>query len=172
VVLAAVLYVLVSGLVHGPGATPIGSAFAVGHPSGGKCWAAGVTNHVCGVGGNQLWNLSIDQSTVTVGSVLLEVKSSSGAVFKNMLAAGFALMPITGIVPIAYYSFAAGAGLAMTKPFTISPGYSSSTPITTTMYLVIGTGTPSMNWSPGQGNYVDAVGIGSFSGSTSAEVLP
>src|SRR5271157_2641694 len=33
VVLAAVLYVLISGLIHGPGNTPIGSSLGLGGPS-------------------------------------------------------------------------------------------------------------------------------------------
>ncbi len=44
VVLAAVLYVLISGLTHGPGNTPIGSAFAIGNPVGGTCLTGGVAD--------------------------------------------------------------------------------------------------------------------------------
>jgi FlaG/FlaF family flagellin (archaellin) len=172
VVLAAVLYVLVSGLARGPGATPIGTVFAVANPSSGKCWAAGVTNHVCGTAGDQLWNLTIEASKVTLKDVMLEVKTSSGSIYKNSLAAGFAIMPLTGTTPVAYYSISAGAGLAMAKTFTISAGYSASTPISTTMYIVIGTGTAAGSWAPGQGNYVTVVGTGSYSGTTAAEVLP
>ena len=39
VVLAAVLYVLISGLTHGPGNTPIGSAFTAGNAVSSVCGA-------------------------------------------------------------------------------------------------------------------------------------
>ncbi|MGD0587361.1 MAG: archaellin/type IV pilin N-terminal domain-containing protein [Thermoplasmata archaeon] len=172
VVLAAVLYVMISGLTGSVGSKPIGSAFAVGTPAPGTCWAAGVTNHVCGAVGNRIFNLSIQTSTVTLGDVLLEVKTAAGSVFKNTVAAGFAVMPITGIVPVAYYSFVANAGLAMTSTFTIGAGYSTSSPITSTMFIVIGTGTPTGSWFPSQGNYVVALGTDHYSGVTTALVLP
>ena len=173
VVLAAVLYVLISGLTHGPGTRPIGAAFAVGSPTAGTCWAAGVTSHICGTAGDRLFNLTIQESAgVTLGDLLLEVKTSAGSVYKNMLAAGFAIMPLTGTVPVAYYSFVAGAGLAMATTFTADAGYSSSTSITSTMYLVIGTGTAAASWTPNQGNYVVALGTGHFSGNTNGPVLP
>jgi len=172
VVLAAVLYVLISGISHGVGSAPIGTAFEVGSPVQGTCWAAGVTNHVCGTSGNRIFNLSIQESTVTLGDVLLEVRTASGLVFHNTVAAGFAIMPATGVVPVAYYSFAAGTGLAMKSTFTIGAGYSTSTKITSTMFIVIGTGTPTGSWFPGQGNYVVAVGTDHYSGVTSGVVLP
>jgi archaeal type IV pilus assembly protein PilA len=173
VVLAAVLYVLISGLTHGPGTRPIGSALALGSPAAGTCWAAGVTNHVCGTAGDRVFNLTIQESAgVTLGDVLLEVKTSAGSVFKNTLTAGFAVMPIKGIVPVAYYTFVAGAGLAMSSTFTAGAGYSSSSPVSTTMYIVVGTGTPASSWTPNQGNYVVAYGTGHFSGTTAGTVLP
>lgn len=172
VVLAAVLYVVISGLSHGPGSAPIGSAFAVGTPVQGTCWAVGVTNHVCGTAGDRIFNLSIQQSTITLGDVLLEVRTATGSVFHNTVAGGFAIMPLTGNVPVAYYSFAAGAGLAMSSTFTIGTGYSASSPITSTMFIVVGTGTPTGSWFPGQGNYIVAVGTHHFSGVTEAVVLP
>ena len=172
VVLAAVLYVLVANLDHGVGAPPIGTAFAVGSPTSGECWAAGVTDHICGTAGDQLWNLSIETSTVTLGDILLEVKTVSGGIFKNSLAAGFAVMPITGTTPVAYYSFTAGAGLAMKMTFTIGTGYSLSSRLTTTMFIVIGTGTPVSEWTPGQGNYIAILGTNHYSGVATGPVLP
>jgi len=173
VVLAAVLYVLISGLAHGPGNTPIGTAFAVGAPVAGKCWAAGVTAHICGAAGNQIFNLTIEvASSISLGDFLLEVKTASGGVFKNTLAAAFAVMKIGSTTPVAYYTFAASAGLAMSKTFTINSGYSSSTPVTTTMFIVIGTGTASGSWLSGQGNFVSAIGTGHYSGVTAGTTLP
>jgi flagellin-like protein len=172
VVLAAVLYVLVVGLAHGPGATPIGSAIYIDHPAAGQCWAAGVTAHICGTAGDRLWNMTIDESQVTLGDVLLQVHSSNGATFKNSLAAAFAVMKPGLATPVAYYTVAAGAGLAMVNGFTYNAGYSTTTPLTSVMYIVIGTGTAVANWVPGAGNYVTVDGTGHYSGSTAPSVLP
>jgi flagellin-like protein len=173
VVLAAVLYVLVAGLAHGPGGKPIGEAFLITSPTAGKCWAAGVTAHVCGTAGDQIYNLTIQQSAaVTLGDILLEVKTASGAVYHNTLAGGFAVMTVGSTTPVAYYSVAAASGLAMTKTFTINAGYSTGTPITTAMFIVVGTGTAASSWTPGQGNYVTVLGTDHYSGSTAAETLP
>lgn len=172
VVLAAVLYVLISGLSHGPAGAPIDTAFALGAPTAGTCWAAGVTNHVCGTSGDRLWNLSIEQSSVTLADLLLEVRTSTGSVLQNTLAAGFAVMPLTGAIPIAYYSLSAGAGLAMKGTFTVNAGYSTSTHLTSAMFIVIGTGIPALSWLSGQGNYVSIVGTGHFSGVEIGPTLP
>jgi flagellin-like protein len=173
VVLAAVLYVMVAGLTHGPASAPIGSAFLIDSPAAGTCWAAGVTAHVCGAAGNKLYNLTVEESaSVTLGDILLEVRTPSDAVYKNPLAATFSIMKVGSSTPVAYYAVAASAGLAMTKSFTTSPGYSLSTVITTSMYVVVGTGTHASNWSPGQGNYVSVLGTGHYTGATAGEVLP
>lgn len=173
VVLAAVLYVLVSGLTHGPGAPPIEESFLISSPLAGRCWAGGVTNHICGTTGDQLFNLTIQMATsVTFGDVLLEVKTSANGVYKNPLAAAFAIMKAGVATPVAYYSVAASAGLAMKSSFTAAAGYSLATPITTSMWVVVGTGTAATSWTAGQGNYVTVVGTGHYSGSTSGQVLP
>jgi flagellin-like protein len=172
VVLAAVLYVLISGLTHGANQTPIGSAFAVGTPIAGTCWASGVTNHVCGTAGDRIFNLSIQASTLTVGDVLFEVKTSSGLVYHNTVSGGFAILRAGTTVPVAYYTFAAAAGVAMKSTFTVTAGYSTSTPITSSMYLVVGTGTPVASWTPNQGNALFAIGTNHFTGVTSGVTLP
>ena len=173
VVLAAVLYVLISGLTKGPGSTPIGTAFAVGNPTAGKCWAAGVTAHVCGTAGDYLVNFTIEQSTVTLGNVLFEVKTPGGSAFVNTAAGSFAVMPLTGTTPVAYYSVAAAAGLAMTAAWTAYTGsYSGSTPISTTYFVCIDTGIAATSWTPGAGNYFIALGVSGYSGTTSAQTIP
>jgi flagellin-like protein len=174
VVLAAVLYVLISGLTKGPGATPIGSAFGMGSPVGGTCTAAGVTAKTCAVAGDEIFTLTIEQSTINLGNVLLEVKTPSGSAFTNTLAGSFAIVSITG-AEVAFYSVSAGAGMAMTGAWTNYAGTNSaSTPIATTMTVVVDTGIVATSWATGQGNYVVGLGVGSFAGSTSATntVLP
>jgi flagellin-like protein len=173
VILAAVLYVLVTGLVHGPASKPIAESFLITSPTAGTCWTAGVTAHVCGVKGNQLYNFTIQEAaSVTLGDILLEVRTATGSVYHNSLAAAFAVMKIGSTTPVAYYTIAAASGLAMTKTFTINAGYSTATPISTSMYVVVGTGTAATSWSHGQGNYVTVLGTGHYSGSTAAQVLP
>jgi len=179
VVLAAVLYVLISGLTHGPGNTPIGSAFAIGNPVGGTCLAAGVNAKTCAVAGDEIFTFTIEQSTISLGSVQFEVKAPGGTAFSNTAAGSFAIQSIVGVCQ-ATYSVAAGAGLAMTGSWSsYGPGATcsaatntASTPITTTMTLVIDTGIAATAWTPGQGNTVIGLGIGSYSGTTSAQTLP
>src|SRR5580658_10823265 len=75
VVLAAVLYVLISGLTHGPGSTPIGSAFTTGKATAGTC--AATSSQALGASaitggckaGDFIYTLTIESSTVTFGSV-------------------------------------------------------------------------------------------------------
>jgi flagellin-like protein len=173
VVLASVLYVLVAGLTHGTVTPPIEESFLISTPLAGQCWTAGVTNHICGTKGDQLFNLTVQLATsVTFGDILLEVKTPANSVYKNTLAAGFAIMQAGVATPVAYYSIAASAGLAMTKSFTLGAGYSLSSRITTSMWVVVGTGTAATSWTPGQGNFVTVLGTGHFSGSTSGQVLP
>jgi len=172
VILAAVLYVVLGGLTHGPAAPPIGSAFAVGTPTAGTCWTGGVTNHICGTSGDRLWNFTVQFSTVTLGDVLIEVHSPNGQIYHNTLPAAFSIVRAGSSTPVAYYSIAAGQGLAMSSGFTYAAGYSSATKIDYTMSLVIGTGTQAMNWVTGQGNYLTILGTGHYSGATAPATLP
>jgi len=173
VVLAAVLYVLISGLTGGGvGSKPIGTAFAAGNPTQGKCWAAGVTAHVCATAGDLLVNLTVEQSTVGMGNVLFEVKTSSGSAFPNTAAASFAIMPLTGLTTVGYYPIAASAGLAMTSGWTYTGTNTGSTAITTTNYIVIDTGIAAGSWIPSQGNYFVVLGTSGYSGTTSGTTLP
>jgi flagellin-like protein len=173
VVLAAVLYVLISGLTHGPGNTPIGSAFAIGAPTSGTCLAAGVTAKTCETAGDQIFVFTIEQSTITLGSVEFEVKAPSGsALLAGGFAGGFAIMTITG-TEVAQYTVATATPLAMTGTWTvILAGDTTATPIATTMSFVVDTGTTPALWTPGQGNSVIGLGIGSYSGTTSGQTLP
>jgi flagellin-like protein len=168
VVLAAVLYVLISGLTKGPGNTPIGSAFGIGNPVGGTCTAAQVTAGVCKAAGDQIFTLTIEQSTLTIGSVQFEVKTPAGGAFTTTIAGMFAIQTITG-AEVAQYSIAAASPLAMTNAFTtFGAGYASTSPISTTMSLVVDTGVTAANWVTGQGYIVTALGIGSYSGTTAS----
>ncbi len=170
VVLAAVLYVLISGLTHGPGNTPIGSAFTVGSatPSTCKTGSTYATNGC--LGGDNIYTLSIASSTVTFGSVQFEVKDSAGAVVAlTKGVGGFSVLTITGTV--AAQSGAASATMAMTGTFATYPSTATpSTSLTSLYTIVIDMGTAPA--PGGQGYTFVALGIGSYSGSTNPVSLP
>ena len=185
VVLAAVLYVLISGLTHGPGNTPIGSAFTAGNPIASTC-AAGSAQTIPPVaattGGCKvadfIYTLTVESSTVSFGSVLFEVKTSSGSIFAGAASSSFALLSISGTVAA---DFTTGVGMAMTTTWA---GYnaaasvcavaanscSTSSSLTNLYTIVIDMG--SATATTGQGLSFVAIGTGSFSGTTSPIALP
>ncbi len=165
VVLAAVLYVLISNLTHGPGNAPIGGAFTAGNPVAGTCPTA-LVGKVCSTG-QQVYTLTIESSTVTFGSVLFQVKNPSGSVLSN--SGGFAVVTSTNTV--AAIENVTG-GLSMTQSWTSYPGgtYTSGSPLTSVFTIVVNLGTTTS--ISGQGDTFNAVGIGSYSGTTSPITLP
>jgi archaeal type IV pilus assembly protein PilA len=172
VVLAAVLYVLISGLTHGPGSTPIGSAFAFGTPVSSTCTAAQVTAKLCVTAGNFIYTIPVGTSSVTFSSILLEVKTSSGATFANTGAASFAVETISGTAA-AYISIAAAAGLAMSATWptaNYASGITSSTSLTSLYSIVVDTGASTSQ--TGNGLTIIALGTGSFGDSTAPVSLP
>jgi flagellin-like protein len=81
VVLAAVLYVLISGLTHGTGSAPLGTNFSWGTPvnstgqtSGTGCGAIGTApaNAFC-------YSIEIAGSSVTTSNFILALRNSAGA---------------------------------------------------------------------------------------------
>ena len=182
VVLAAVLYVLISGLTHGPGSTPIGTAFAAGNPTTASPGAIGTgTASTCAAGTTSLaaalnkndygYTLTVESSTVTMGSVLLQVKTSTGQFLSTQVA--FFVTNIAGNVVACAGTTAAPAGGSMSSSlqftFPTAGGVSSSSPLTTvyTIFVDMGTTNPT-----GQGYTFDVAGQGSYSGTTGAINLP
>jgi flagellin-like protein len=186
VVLAAVLYVLISGLTHGPGSTPIGSAFSAGNPVASTCptgytyaGATGVTTHGCKAT-DQIYTLTIETSTVTMGSVQFEVKTATGSIYAvGANGGGFSVMTIGGVVAAQSTAIASGGGLAMSATFSYydagaatcnSGTCTSSTPLTNIYTIVVDLGvTTSVS---GQGLTFNAIGVGSYSGTTAPVTLP
>ncbi len=186
VVLAAVLYVLISGLTHGTGSAPIGSAFAAGNAVGsntvGSASSAPTacpTTSTATLGpllksGEWTYTLSVESSSVNFGQLGMEVKTSGGAIATaSTSAAGFYVLNTAGVV------VACGiGGLAQTSwsypTATLTTGaVTSSTPLTTLYTIVIDTGSsaPANPWA-GQGYSFIGVGVGSYSGTTSPVPLP
>jgi flagellin-like protein len=180
VVLAAVLYVLITGLTHGPSSTGIGGAFNAGNPIGSQCTTAGKTfaNSGC-VTGDYEYTLTVESSSITMASIEFEVKTSSGAILAVAGVGGFSLVN-TGGTPVAQGTgngVTPSATMAMNAPlanFAASPACnggacSSSTPITSIYTIVIDMGTAN---PAGQGYTFVGIGIGSYSGTTSPVTLP
>jgi hypothetical protein len=180
VVLAAVLYVLVAGLAHGPGSTPIGTAFVASHARTGTC-AAGSAQSLGGVAitggckpGDFIYILNVESSTVTFGSVLFEVKTAAGSVFHGGGAnSSFAILDLGNHVAAISVT---GSAIAMTTKWaaygltTSAPTYRDSSGLTSLFTIVIDGG--SSTDISGQGLTFVALGTGSYSGATGPLQLP
>ncbi|HTS32532.1 MAG TPA: type IV pilin N-terminal domain-containing protein [Thermoplasmata archaeon] len=175
VVLAAVLYVLISGLTHGPGSTPIGSAFAAGNVRSGTCASGTVATTGC-KSGDFVETLTIEQSTVTFGSVLFEVISqSTGNAYACPTGTSNCAFSIvnTGGTAVAWTAnIAGGAALVMTAGFPTANyggGTSSGSSLSAGLYTI----TIDLNTggATGQGIAFVVIGQGSYSGTTAAVSL-
>src|SRR5271170_3521302 len=156
VVLAALLYVLVSGLAHGPGSTTLGAAFAAGHPTGSTCSAGssqaiGSTPIMGGCkAGDFIYTLTVESSTVTFGSVLFEVKTASGLVFGGGGGtSSFAVLDISSHVAAISVTGSSEAMAASWQGYGLTssaPVYSGTTSLSNTFTIVIdqGSATPTL----------------------------
>jgi flagellin-like protein len=175
VVLAAVLYVLITGLTHGPSSISLGTAYNPGgviasqqpaaNTGTGTCAAASTTLAAAVKPSEWVYTFAIESSSVTFGSVGFEVKSSAGAVLA-WTAGGFYIVTSGGAIAAcglgsAANGFASVSGLT----YPTANGITASTPLTTLFTIVIDTGTAggSNPWT-GLGNYFVTVGLGSYSG--------
>jgi len=175
VVLAAVLYVLISGLTHGPGSTPIGTAFSAGNPISSKCAAGGTYATTGCLAADFVYVLTVETATANFGSVLFEVKTSAGSIVTAASVGGFSVMTISSVVAA---QSAASTTLAMTGTFATFSGVattcngapcSASTPFSSIYTIEIDMGTSS---PVGLGYSFIAIGTGSYSGTTAPVALP
>jgi archaeal type IV pilus assembly protein PilA len=171
VVLAAVLYVLISGLTHGPGNTPIGTAFQAGAPVSSTCAGGGTVATTGCLAGDQVYTMTIESSSVTFGSVSFEVKAPSGAIFAPTGKAAFAIMPLSG-APAAYWVSAAAAGPAAmgTTGWTFTGALTNANPLSNQYTIEIDVGQAAS--ISGLGYTFVALGSGSYQGTTSPVTLP
>jgi len=173
VVLAAVLYVLISGLTHGPGSTPIGSAFAAGNPRSGTCATGGTLATTGCIATHFYETLTIEQSTVTFGSVYFEViNAATGVAFPAPTGGGgFAVTSDTGATVAYTATITAGSPMVMSS----SVGFSYVSPVTSGTTLSPGIYTISIDLgtggTTGMGIAFVVIGQGSYSGTTSAVAL-
>jgi flagellin-like protein len=176
VVLAAVLYVLISGLTGGGvGSKPIGSAFNAGNPIASTCitgssqtiGASAVTGGC--KAGDFIYTLTVESSTVSFGSVLFEVKTSSGAVYASQGGSGgFAVLNIAQQVVAVSVTGAGGLAMGATwlnYGLTTTPSFSSSSSLTNLYTIVVDLGGTTA--TTGTGLSFVVVGTGGYSGTTS-----
>jgi flagellin-like protein len=146
VVLAAVLYILISGLTRGPGNTPLGSAFAFGKVSEAQA------------GTNYYYNVSVASASsgLTWNSMNFQVKNPGGGVV-TLGAPTYKVLDINGATVIS----STNGGQA----WTASSGTGAS-PVTSSETISLVTTTS----LAGQGDSLVALGVGSYSGSVSAGI--
>jgi len=144
VVLAAVLYILISGLTKGPGNTPLGSALAIGGATASS--------------GGTVYTMSITPSSgLTPASLNFEVVSSSGTILGS--GTSVVIFGVTGCT-VATYTFSSnswangGAGTACV------PAGTTTTTLSSGMQFQF---TASSSLS-GAGDKLVVIGVGSFSG--------
>ncbi len=174
VVLAAVLYVLISGLTGGGvGSKPIGSAFSAGAPVL-SIGATGLTYLANGCKATDYcYTLTVETTGATFGNVLFEVKTASGAIDNGGSAGGFSVMTIAGVVAAQSTVSITPFALAMSATFqtySATAGAcngalcSPSTPWSSIYTIVIDTGSGN---PAGTGLSFVAVGTSGYSGTTS-----
>jgi flagellin-like protein len=180
VVLAAVLYVLISGLTSGGvGSKPIGGAFNAGNPILSTCAATSAntippvaaTKGGC-LAGDYIYTLTVESSTISFGSALFEVKTAAGAIYTGTAGSGFAFLNIAQQV-VAIQVTGVG-GMAMGSSWAANaygPGTecmntacSTSTSLTGIYTIVVDMGTAP---PAGTGLSFVAIGTGGYSGTTS-----
>ena len=160
VVLAAVLYVLISGLTTGPGNAPLGSHFGWGAPTNQTSLGTCTTGH------EFCYSIDIASvSGVTTSSVSLGLHSASGATVA---------FPAAGVTMTVTLFSAQGANLATYSAgaWTVTAGSGFNGAFTAGMTVSI-TSTGSATVNGGMlGDSLVAIGGGSYSGTVVANAFP
>ncbi|MCI4362734.1 MAG: type IV pilin [Thermoplasmata archaeon] len=157
VVLAAVLYILISGFTKGPGNTPIGTAFAWGTPQKTTGTAATNTLGTCATG-DQCYNMQVGSAGggITAAGLNFVVRDASG----NTLSYAGAKVTLISSTPTVLATYTISTGLWAGTP---------STGLSTTQILVLDMGcTPAACAPNPTGVVIVALGVGSYSGQTTA----
>jgi flagellin-like protein len=155
VVLAAVLYILISGLTKGPGNTPLGTALAMGSPNAGN---NGTLN---------TYTIAITPSSgLTPASLNFQIVSSSNAIQAIAASSISVIGPQACLVGIYTFSTNSWAIGPVTAANHCTPPGTTTTVLTSGMQFVLTT--PAATNLQGQGDSLVAVGTGSFSGTVSA----
>jgi flagellin-like protein len=172
VVLAAVLYILISNLTKGPGNTPLGSAFAFGSPTQQSVAHGGTASSGCAVptAGTdycELINIGEASSGLATNSIGFQLQSPTGTitsftsvVLLDQVGAGIAIYSgatfTWSLCTIATCNVAAVSTITTALPATLA----------TTQEMVIQVSPAGGGTSP-TGDILVALGTGSFSGQVS-----
>ena len=152
VVLAAVLYVLISGLTRGPGSAPLGTNFGWGtatpeHPAAASNGCA--AGHYCYV-------ITIASSTgVTASDLGFSLRNNAGG-------------SVSAIDVVTVWSLTGNVASATWVTDGNGPSAGGTVTLSSTYTVVLDAGTSSIS---GNGDSLEAVGIAGYSGSVSV-VLP
>ncbi len=172
VVLAAVLYVLISGLTHGPSSAPLGTNFSWGVPVNSTSTSGTVTGCAATSTAHAFcYSIEIAGSSVTTSNFILSLRNSAGATVSwpvtaatipcaaTATASQVCLISPTVSTPVAAYSTSAG-GWTNVATFTgsVSGGY-------TIVICVIGTAAVNAGLL---GDQLVAIGASGYSGSVPA----
>jgi archaeal type IV pilus assembly protein PilA len=158
VVLAAVLYVLISGLTSGGASSvPIGTTFAFGTPTQSSITACGTTPPAGSCYSVGVQSAGTSATTANIHFGLL--KSGSGVAFNTVQVLG-----LGGAVQ-ATFTYSATGGSWSAGAATLPMSFSSTQ--TLLVNGVLASGTPAVI----EGDSLEAIGVGSISGSISV-VLP
>ncbi|MFZ1022695.1 MAG: archaellin/type IV pilin N-terminal domain-containing protein [Thermoplasmata archaeon] len=163
VVLAAVLYILISGLTKGPGNTPLSTAFGFGTPTqvnptaatAGQCAAA----HFC-------YEISISEASsgLTPNDVQLKMTSNTGTTIVGVT------FYIDGATAAQGYLTGGAATNPSSNPWAVGAGTITGTTVFSGTFTIwIDAGAASVY---GQGDQLTAFGIGAFSSSVGPLTLP
>jgi flagellin-like protein len=155
VVLAAVLYILISGLTKGPGNTPIGTTLAVGKPIDASNAA------------NNWYNLTISSAGtgLTYASLNFQVQTTSNGIV-NVGASTITVVAVTAC-NVAVYTFSTNSWAAAAGANACASGTLGGTaPETSGQQLSIKTA----NTLSLVGNNLIIVGAGSYSGSETVAI--
>ncbi|HTT35145.1 MAG TPA: archaellin/type IV pilin N-terminal domain-containing protein [Thermoplasmata archaeon] len=143
VVLAAVLYILISGLTKGPGNTPLGTALAVAPPNEGQA------------GTGYWYNFTVQSASggLLLNSLAFQVKSSSGAI---VTPAGLTTVTVIGLSGSAVGTYTWATAVWATG---------GTTAVSNQMTIILGSTTSNLS-----GDTLIILGGGSFSGSISVSI--
>lgn len=145
VVLAAVLYILISGLTKGPGNTPLGTSLALGTPS------------EAAKGTNNWYNFTVQSAGggIILNNIQFQVVTATGSIVTPGGSWTMSALSITG-VSVATYSFASGTWTS-----------GGTTIITSSQTIVLNSVSTSLS---AQGDVLNVIGTGSFQGSISVTI--
>ncbi len=146
VVLAAVLYILISGLTTGPGNKPLGTAFNVGTPQ--NIGVASGTAQTGGTAGDNCYTMAIAEASggISANDLQVQIKTPTGT-----------------YVAVTTISVLSISGTVLSTSTTAGAAWTSNSPLSSTQSIVVNVHAPAFGTSI-TGDSLVFLGVGSFSG--------